>query len=40
MVRVTRPVLARRGRTVEVARLGAQAAAHELADFLERNGFL
>jgi len=40
VVRVTRPVLARRGRTVEVARLGAQAAAHELADFLERNGFL
>jgi len=40
VVRLARPVVARKGRTVEAAGLGAIGAACELADFLEENNLL
>lgn len=40
VVRIARPNIARKGRRVEIARLGLAKAASELADFLEENNLL
>lgn len=40
VVKIDKPVVARKGRKVDAGRVGAQAAARELAAFLEKNGLL
>lgn len=40
VMKIDKPVVTRKGRTVDARRLGAQAAARELADFLEEAGLL
>lgn len=40
VVKIAKPVVARKGRTVDARKLGSQRAARELAGFLEENGLL
>jgi len=40
VVKIAKPVVARTGRTVDARKVGAQAAARELADWLEERGLL
>ena len=40
VVKIAKPVVARKGRTLDARKLGPQAAARELAEFLEENGLL